>query len=208
MPPPVPPSVKLGRTTIGKPGALGLERDALLHGERVFHRVGDAGSRRMQADAGHRILEFQPVLGLLDGVLVGADHLDVVLGQHAVAVQVERAVQRGLPAHRRQHREAAMAPGALLGDDLLDHLPGDRLDVGDVGHLRVGHDRRRVAVDEDDAVALLAQGLAGLGAGVVEFAGLADDDRAGADDEDGFEVGALRHCALRWSPLGGRASGP
>ncbi len=37
------------------------------------------------------------------------------------------------------------------------------------------------------------QRLAGLGAGVVEFAGLADDDRAGADDHDGFDVGALGH---------------
>ena len=94
-------------------------------------------------------------------------------------VQVERAVQRGLAAHRRQHRV-----GPFLGDDLLDHLPGDRLDVGDVGHLRVGHDRRRVGVDQDDPVALLAQRLAGLRAGVVELAGLADDDRAGADDQD------------------------
>ena len=39
-------------------------------------------------------------------------------------------------------------------------------------------------VDQDDPVALLAQRLAGLGAGVVELAGLADDDRAGADDQD------------------------
>ena len=37
------------------------------------------------------------------------------------------------------------------------------------------------------------QGLAGLGAGVVELAGLADDDGAGADDEDLLDVGALGH---------------
>jgi hypothetical protein len=46
------------------------------------------------------------------------------------------------------------------------------------------------------AVTLVAQGLAGLGAGVVELAGLADDDRAGADDEDGLEVSALWHFLL------------
>ena len=43
------------------------------------------------------------------------------------------------------------------------------------------------------AVALLLQRLAGLGAGIVELAGLADDDRAGADDQDRVDVGALRH---------------
>jgi hypothetical protein len=77
---------------------------------------------------------------------------------------------------------------AFLGDDLLDRLPGDRLDVGDVGHFRVGHDGGRVAVDQDDLVTLFAQGLAGLGAGVVELAGLADDDRASANDQNAFDV--------------------
>jgi hypothetical protein len=55
-------------------------------------------------DAGHRVLELEAVFGLLDCVFVGADHLDAVLLQHAVFVQVERAVQRRLAAHRRQHR--------------------------------------------------------------------------------------------------------
>jgi hypothetical protein len=36
------------------------------------------------------------------------------------------------------------------------------------------------------------QRLAGLRAGIVELAGLADDDRAGADDEDGLNEVSLR----------------
>jgi hypothetical protein len=63
-------------------------------------------------------------------------------------------------------------------------LGRDRLDIGRVGKLRIGHDRRRVGVDQDDPVALLLQRLAGLGAGIIELARLADDDRAGADDQD------------------------
>src|SRR2546422_4977960 len=47
--------------------------------------------------------------------------------------------------------------------------------------LRIGHDGGRVAVDQDDAIPLLAQGLAGLGPRVVKLAGLADDDRARTD---------------------------
>ena len=69
----------------------------------------------------------------------------------------------------------------------------ERLDVGGVGHARVGHDRGRVGVDQHDLVAERAQGLAGLGAGVVELAGLADDDRPGADDHDLLYVLAPRH---------------
>ena len=78
-------------------------------------------------------------------------------------------------------------------EDLLDRLGRDRLDVGRVGELRVGHDRRGVAVDQDDAVALLLQRPARLHAGVVELAPLPDDDGAGADDEDRVDVGASGH---------------
>jgi hypothetical protein len=46
---------------------------------------------------------------------------------------------------------------------------------------------------EDDPVALLPQGLARLGAGIIELARLADDDGTGADDQDGMDVGALGH---------------
>ena len=69
------------------------------------------------------------------------------------------------------------------------HRPGQqRLDVGRGGDLGVGHDRRRVGVDEHDLVALLHQHPARLGARVVELGGLADHDRAGADQQDLVEV--------------------
>ena len=72
-------------------------------------------------------------------------------------------------------------------------------------------------VDQDDLVALLAQRLAGLGAGVVELAGLADDDRPGADDQDRRRssrrgIGARtiaerrRWCTRKVCPGGSRAA--
>ena len=155
----------------------------LLHVPGFLHAVRHAGTGGAQADARHRVLEFLAVFGLVDRFGRGADQLDLVLVEHAVVPQVQRAVERGLAAHGGQD-----GVRAFLGDDLLDRLPGDGLDVGDVGGGRVGHDRGGVAVDQDDAVALLAQRLAGLHAGVVEFTGLADDDGAGADDEDALDV--------------------
>ena len=112
---------------------------------------------------------------------LGADQLDAVALEDAALGELDRQVQAGLPAERRQQRV-----GPLALDDLLEHVGGERLDVGAVGELRVGHDRRRVRVDQDDAVALLLERLARLRAGVVELAGLADDDRAGADEQDGL----------------------
>src|SRR5262249_45252228 len=75
-----------------------------------------------------------------------------------------------------------------------------RMGAGAVGGVGVGHDGGGVGVDQDDLVALLAQGLAGLGAAVVELARLADDDRPRADEQDLLQVGTLWHVGL-FSPL-------
>ena len=81
----------------------------------------------------------------------------------------------------------------LLANDFLHERSRDGLDVGAVGQLGVGHDGGRVAVDEHDAKAFLAQHLARLRAGVIELAGLPDDNRAGPDDENRLDVGSLWH---------------
>ena len=57
--------------------------------------------------------------------------------------ELDREVERGLAADRGQH---GVRPLAL--EDLLQHLGGQRLDVGAVGVLGVGHDRRRVGVHQ------------------------------------------------------------
>jgi len=70
-------------------------------------------------------------------------------------------------AERRQQHEFAIRLDALHfrdfpGDNLLDTLGSDGLKVSPVGKLRVGHDRGRIGVHQDDAVALFPQRLAGL----------------------------------------------
>ena len=140
--------------------------------------AGDLGVAHRQAL--DDLLEPLAVLAALDRLDVRADELDAVPLEGAGLVQRDGGVEGGLPAEGGQQ-----GVRSLGGDDLLDEPGGDRLDVGGVGELGVGHDGGRVGVHEDDAVALVAQDAAGLGAGVVELGGLADDDRAGADDENG-----------------------
>ena len=111
-------------------------------------------------------------------------------------MQGEGSVQAGLAAEGRQDRIRL-----LLLEDALDDLRSDRLDVGHIRRLGVRHDRGRIGVHQDDPVALLPQRLAGLGSGVVELAGLADHDRATANDQDGLQVFAAGHRS-------GRVSGP
>ena len=185
MPPPTPPIVNDGRMMAGK-------ADVVDDRQRLFERPGDAARRHLDADLPHRVAEQQPVLGHLDRVDRRANQLDVVLLEHAALVQRHRQVERRLAADGRQHR---VRP--LLGDDRLDHLRRQRLDVGAIGHLRVGHDRGRVAVDQHHLEPFGAQRLARLRARVVELARLADDDRARADDEDALDVSAFGHRRRR-----------
>ena len=99
------------------------------------------------------------------------------------AVELEREVERRLAAHRRQQRV-----GPLAAEHAGDALEVERLEVGRVGEPGVGHDRRRVRVDDDRPVALLAQHLQRLAAGVVELACLPDHDRPRADQADRLDV--------------------
>src|SRR5262249_47206910 len=98
----------------------------------------------------------------------------------------------------------------LVFEDFFDGFRGNRLDVSRVGEFRVGHDGGGIAVDQDDTIALFPERAAGLDAGIVEFAALADDDGAGADDQDRVDVSALGHSTKRSAdPWHGRlARGP
>lgn len=80
---------------------------------------------------------------------------------------------------------------ALLSDDLLDELRGHGAYIGAVREAGIRHDGGRIGIDENDFIALVAEGLTGLGARIVELASLANDDRAGTEDHDLLDVRAL-----------------
>ncbi len=155
---------------------------------RLLDAEGRRALRHVDAQALHRFLEDDAVLALLDGVGLDADDAHAVFGQHAGLGELRGEVQAGLAAEVGQQ-----GVGPLLLDDLGQRLHGERLDVGHVRHAGIGHDRGRVGVHQHDLVAERAQGLAGLGAGIVELAGLADHDRAGADDQDFLDVISSGH---------------
>ena len=85
------------------------------------------------------------------------------------------------------------ASGRSTLDDLGSHLPHKRLDVRAIRQVGVRHDRGGVRIDQHHLVALFAQRLAGLGAGIIELAGLTDDDRTRSNDHDFVQVVATRH---------------
>ena len=155
---------------------------------RLLDGVGRLALRHVDAEAVHLRLEGDPVFAPFDGIHLDADHLHAVFLQDPGLVQLGGQVEARLAAQVREDRI-----GALVFDDLRQGLEVQGFDVGHIGHAGVGHDRGRIGIDEDDFVAELAQGLAGLGAGVVELAGLADDDGTGTDDQDFVDIAAFGH---------------
>ncbi len=184
---------------IGNTAAGAAQREARTDDRRQSDfRKGCAGffetmrndtARALDTDLRHRVAEFQPVLGAVDHIGLGADELDIVFLEGAAGGKLHRRIQRGLSAHRRQQRIRPLAR-----DDLLDDRRRDRLDIGGIGQTRIGHDGRRVRVYQDHPVAFRPQRLAGLRARIVELARLPDHDRPCADNENRGYVSALWHC--------------
>ena len=193
--------------------AVSDRRTAAAHGEARPHHCRQAdlvdpragfldrlhclAEGRFQADLVHRFLKPLAALGLVDHVGIGADHLDAILLEHAMLRKIHRHIEPRLSAERRQQRI-----GPLLLDHLGDDFPGERLDVGAIGGRRIGHDRRRIRVHQHDLVAFFAQGFARLRAGIVKFAGLADHNGAGTNDENLLQVVASGHRAA-WGLMTG-----
>jgi hypothetical protein len=152
--------------------------------------VHDLRAGHLQPDGLHRGAEQLAVLGAFDRVQAGADQLDAELREDAALGELHCEVERGLPAHRRQQRVRALAL-----EHARDAREVERLEVRAVGEPGVGHDRRRVRVDDDRPEAVLSQHLQRLRAGVVEFARLADHDRPRADQADALDVVTPWHGA-------------
>ena len=164
---------------LGEAAAVAAERERRPddRGRRDLAELVDRGddlrARRAQPAALDRVAEQRPVLGPADHVDAGADQLDAELLEDPRLRELDREVERGLAAERRQQRV-----GPLAAEHVGHALDVERLDVGAVGEPGVGHDRGRVRVDDDRAEPVLAQHLERLAAGVVELAGLPDHDRA------------------------------
>jgi len=164
---------RVGRPDDERVAGLGAEGDA---GRDVVH---DDASRDRLTDFDHLLLEGLAVFGEDDRGDRRAEHVDVVTREHARAFEFDGEIEAGLAAERRQQR---IRP--FVRDDRLQRGDGQWLDVDGVGDLGIRHDRRGVRVDEDDPVAFFPQRATRLDACVIEFGGLADDDRTRADHED------------------------
>ena len=169
------------------------DRIAVLVGKvnRRLHIVHDHRIDARLADGEHHVLKILAILRPADGIDLCAQKLHVVAREDALFIQLHGQVQARLPA---QGSEQAVRP--LTRDDLFKGTGGQRLQIHLIRDVRVGHDGGRVGVDQNHLHALFLEDAAGLRAGVVKLRRLADDDRAGADDQHFFDGFLLWHACV------------
>ena len=130
------------------------------------------------------------VFSALDGFGFSTDEFHLVAVENAAFVQFHGEVECRLATESGEQ-----CIGAFATDDFVQNIDAQRFDVGAVGHLGVGHDGGRVRVHQHHFVTFAAQHLAGLHAGVVEFAALANHNRARTNEHNLLDVGTLRHSS-------------
>ena len=157
----------------------------------IFNRISDFATGHFDTEGVHGLFEGIAVFAALDGVNLNADDLHAVLVEDTLTRQIGAQVKARLTTQVGKKRI-----GALLGDDALDALDVERLDIDRICRIRIGHDGRGIRVDQNDLIPKATKGLAGLGPGIVEFASLADDDGARSDDEDFLDIGSLCHDCM------------
>ena len=94
----------------------------------------------------------------------------------SVTGQQQSKGETGLPAKPRKQSVRLFDP-----DDLLERSFVQRFEVDLIRHIRIGHDRGRIGIDENDIDAFLFQNPARLRARIIKFGCLTDDNRSGAD---------------------------
>ena len=178
-PPPWPPSVNAGRTTAGSETPTRSSTDVTIRDVGTFSPHDSTVRLKSSRSSARWIASmFAPISSMPSS--------------------------SSTPASCSSRARLSAVPPPIVGrsasgrsrcEDARDALDVERLQVGAVGEPGVGHDRRGIRVDDDRAVAVLAQHLQRLTARVVELGRLADHDRPGADQADRMDVRPLGHQA-------------
>src|SRR5690625_7166951 len=126
----------------------------------------------LEAEPCDRFREFRSVLCHPDRARIGPDQLDAMTLQYPTIVELERYVQGCLAPHCWEERI-----WALPLYDPLDPLGRDRLDIGPIRQVGIGHDRRRITIDEYDPVSLLTECAHRLSTRIVELTALRSEER-------------------------------
>ena len=123
----------------------------------LFPRMCKAATWNFKADIFDDLFETVSFFSPLDRAKIRTEHFDFILFQHTTLCKSNRGIQASLSTKSWQQ-----AIGLFFADDLFDHRRSDRLNVCPPCQLRIGHDRRRITVDQDNLVAFAHKSFTSL----------------------------------------------
>ena len=147
--------------------------------------------RNRFADVHHQFLEGFSVFCLVNALFIDTQKLAVVFLEHTLFVQCHSQVQTCLSA-----KACKYSLWFLFLQDFYHCLFCDRLQVDLICDPLVCHYGCRVAVNKYSLDSLLGDSLACLGSGIVEFCGLPDYYRTGADYQNLIKRKISRHYSV------------
>ena len=150
--------------------------------------MGSTASRHVQIDTAHGLLECLSVFSFLDGLEIRTDHLHTKALKHSPLGRLNSSIKGCLSADCGEY-----GIRSFFGHDLFNNLPCDRFNIGLVGHFRVRHNGSRVGIKQYGIIALFHQCPTGLGAGIIKFASLTNNNRPGTDDKYFFDIVSFWH---------------
>ena len=171
----------------GRPQYHGIA-DLLRRRQALLHGVGNLAGEYRLPQALAKLLEQLPILGLFDAAAGSSQQLHMAFLQDTLFLQLRGQIQARLTADAGDD-----GIGSLVADNPGNVFQGQRLHVDLVRDGGVGHNGCWVGIAEDNLIALLLQGKAGLGSGVVKFRRLANHDGAGADHQNFLQISSFRH---------------
>ena len=142
-----------------------------------LHGFNDERSCNRFSDFFHRLFKFETVFRFFDGLRSCSDQAHIVLFQKSCLLKLHGKVQSCLASQCRKH-----AVRLFFDNQLFYDLYGQRLNINSVCNVFIGHNGRRIGVEQNNLNAFLFQRTARLCSGVVKLCRLSDDNRTGTDD--------------------------
>ena len=147
-------------------------------------RIGSFCFCHIHAQCNHPLAKFFTVFCFVNCFYIYTYQPYVILLPQSQVFGFFGKVQRCLSAHCGQHCIYLIARCFTFLKYLFNTFYGERQQIDFISHHGVGHDSCRIAVDKCNTNSFFPQTACSLCTGVVKFAGLSNDNRTRADNQN------------------------
>ena len=158
------------------------------HALTLVNSMRNTGASYLKTNIAHGIGKELTVLSRSNRGNVTTNNLHLILFKHTGLRKLYCTVQPCLSAHICKQCIRTFA-----SDDFFYRLRSNWLNVGSVGHRRIGHDGCGIGINQHHLIALFTQGLTCLSSGIIKLARLTNNNWTRANNQNLFNISPLGH---------------